>query len=130
MKAILFLCVANSARSQMAEGLARWLRPDLRVESAGSLPGGVHPQAIAALADLGIDGSGQRSKGLADVEPDRFDLVVTLCADEVCPMLPADVERLHWPLPDPAAAQPTEMEASFRAVRDELRTRLGVLLAP
>jgi arsenate reductase len=122
---ILFLCVANSARSQMAEGLARELfagRAD--VESAGSAPTRVSPHAVAALAERGIDIGGQRSKSTADVDVSGADVVITLCAEEVCPVVPAAVERLHWPLPDPAAAPPDQAPGRFRAVRDELERRL------
>lgn len=122
---ILFLCVANSARSQMAEGLARHLFGDRAgVQSAGSAPTRVNPHAIAALAELGIDITGQSSKHVADIPAESIDLVITLCAEEVCPVYPGRVERLHWPLPDPAGAPPDQAPARFRAVRDMLRTHL------
>jgi arsenate reductase len=119
---ILFLCVKNSARSQMAEGLARSMAPPgYRFVSAGSDPGTVNPLAIQALAEERIDISTHRAKGLASVPLDDVDTIVTLCAEEVCPVVPGQVRRLHWPLPDPKDL------ASFRAVRDELRRRLPVL---
>ena len=119
MPTILFLCVKNSARSQMAEGLARSLAPPgYRFLSAGSNPGAVNPLAIQALAEQQIDISTQRAKGLASVPLDAVDTIVTLCAEEVCPVVPAQVRRLHWPLPDPKDLP------SFRTVRDELRRRL------
>lgn len=122
---ILFLCVANSARSQMAEGLARHLFGDrASVQSAGSAPTRVNPHAIAALAEFGIDITGQSSKHVADIPPESIDLVITLCDEEVCPVYPGRVERLYWPLPDPAGAPPDQASARFRAVRDMLRTRL------
>lgn len=122
---ILFLCVANSARSQMAEGLARHLFGGrATVQSAGSAPTRVNPNAIAALAELGIDITGQSSKSVADISPDSIDVVITLCAEEVCPVYPGRVERLHWPLPDPAGAPPDRAPARFREVRDMLRLRL------
>lgn len=122
---LLFLCVANSARSQMAEGLARHLFGDrVTVQSAGSAPTRVNPNAIAALAELGIDASGHTSKLVNDIAPDSIDIVITLCAEEVCPVYPGRVERLHWPLPDPAGAPPDQAMARFREVRDMLRTRL------
>ena len=122
MRTILFLCVRNSARSQMAEGLARSLAPSgYRFLSAGSDPGTVNPLAIQALAEQRIDISTQRAKGLASVPLDAVDTIVTLCAEEVCPVVPGQVRRLHWPLPDPKDL------ASFRAVRDELRRRLPAL---
>lgn len=126
---VLFLCVANSARSQMAEGLARALAPaGVVISSAGSEPTRVRPQAIQALAEVGLDISGHRSMGTDDVEGD-VDAVITLCAEEVCPVWLGHARRLHWGLPDPAGAGATpdeEMDA-FRSVRDELRRRLAVL---
>ena len=126
---ILFLCVANSARSQMAEGIARSLAPeDVKVSSAGSEPTTVRPQAVEALREIGIDVTGQRSKGVDDVER-PVDAVITLCAEEVCPVWLEDATRLHWGLPDPAGVEGTEAEVldAFRAVRDELHRRLRVL---
>ena len=97
---ILFLCVANSARSQLAEGIARSLAPpEVRISSAGSVPTTVRPQAIAALREIGIDASAQTSTGIDDVER-PVDAVVTLCAEEVCPVWLEDAFRLHWRLPD------------------------------
>jgi thioredoxin type arsenate reductase len=128
---ILFLCVANSARSQIAEGLARRLAPPgTRVYSAGSEPGTIHPLAVRVLAEAGVDAAGQRSKGLDAVPLDEIDLVVTLCAEEVCPLFPRPVKRLHWPLSDPARVDGDEAArlAAFRAVRDELARRIPVLL--
>jgi arsenate reductase len=129
---VLFLCVANSARSQMAEGLARQLGGERwQVWSAGSRPAFVHPLAIRALAEVDIDISAQRSKGIADVPMASVDLVVTLCAEEECPVLPGNVRRLHWPLTDPAGIAGNEEKQLqwFRTVRDELRARITGLLA-
>jgi arsenate reductase len=126
---VLFLCVANSARSQMAEGIGRSLAPPgVRVSSAGSEPTSVRPQAVAVLAEIGVDISDQRSKGVGDVER-PVDAVVTLCAEEVCPVWLGDALRVHWGLPDPAAVEGSEEEklAAFRGVRDELVRRLRVL---
>ena len=126
----LFLCVANSARSQMAEALARTLcTGQQQVYSAGSSPSQVNPLAVRVMEEIGIDLSGQSSKGLEDVPLDRVDRVVTLCAEEICPGFPARVERLHWALPDPAATAGDEEAGldGFRAVRDELRRRLPAL---
>jgi arsenate reductase len=130
MPTILFLCVANSARSQMAEGLARAMAPPgYRFLSAGSEPGALHPLAVAAMAEVGIDISGHRAKGLDAVPLEEVDTIVTLCAEEVCPVVPGQVRRLHWPLPDPARAAGTEAErlAAFRAARDRLRELLPAL---
>ena len=122
---IVFLCVANSARSQMAEGLARHLFGDrVHVQSAGSQPTRVNPNAIAVMAEIGINILTQTSKSIDDVDIQQADLVITLCADEVCPVVPGSVERLHWPLPDPVAASPDRMVEAFRSVRDELKRRL------
>lgn len=130
-RALLFLCVANSARSQMAEGIARSRAPHLPVMSAGSCPTSLHPLAVEALAELGIDISAQRSKSVDEIPKERVRTVITLCAEEVCPVFPGDVERLHWPLPDPAGAGETDAErlAAFRRVRDELRGKIEALLA-
>ncbi len=134
VRSILFLCVANSARSQMAEGLARALFGDtVRVQSAGSAPSRVHPLAVRAMAEVGIDISGQRSKSVDQIAPDSVDLVITLCAEEVCPAFLAEVPRLHWPIEDPARSEPGEDEASqlerFRRAREQIRGRLEVLAA-
>jgi arsenate reductase len=130
-KHILFLCVANSARSQLAEGVARALAPaGVRVSSAGSEPTEVRPLAIEALAEIDIDIRDHRSKGMESViRP--VDAVITLCEEEVCPVWLDDAWRIHWGLPDPAAVSgsPDQQRAAFRSVRDELRRRLGVLLA-
>lgn len=122
---ILFLCVANSARSQMAEGLARALFGGrATVMSAGSAPTTLNPHAVDALAERGIDISGHTSKAIAGIDLSPVDIVITLCAEEVCPVVPDRVERLHWPLQDPAAAPPELAAARFRAVRDEIEDRL------
>jgi arsenate reductase len=130
MKRILFLCVANSARSQMAEGLARkMLGSDVEVLSAGSRPSKVNPYAIEAMSEIGIDISGHRSKSVDDVDPASVDTVITLCADEVCPILPGRVQRLHWPIPDPASDDPTispeDLRRRFRVARDEVQARIS-----
>ncbi len=130
---ILFVCTANSARSQMAEGLARALAlPALEVASAGTRPSSVHPQAIEAMRERGIDIGNQRSKRIDEVGG-PFDYVVTLCDDasQACPALPARRARLHWSLPDPAAAAGSEAERLrvFRQVRDEIERRLSAWLA-
>jgi len=122
---ILFLCVANSARSQMAEGLARHMFGDrAEVASAGSVAAGVNPHAIAVLNDQGIDISSQYSKSVADLDAASFDVIVTLCAEEVCPVVPGRVTRLHWPLPDPTKSPEAEVVTRFRETRDEIRRRL------
>jgi arsenate reductase len=129
---VLFLCVANSARSQMAEGIGRSLAPEgVRVSSAGSEPSAVRPQAVAVLAEIGIDASGHRSKSFDAFDADDVDCVITLCAEENCPAWLGDALRVHWPLPDPAAAAGlgSEVLEAFRSVRDELSRRLEALFA-
>ena len=129
---ILFLCVANSARSQMAEGLARhMLGSSARVHSAGSHPGKVNPYAIDVLREVGIEISHHTSKSVDSIDPAGVELVITLCAEEVCPVFLGRARRVHWPLPDPAAATGTDAErlARFREVRDEIRRRLPSLRA-
>ena len=126
---ILFLCVANSARSQMAHGIARALAPaHVQVSSAGSEPTSVRPQAIAALKELNIDIRHHRSQGMDDVER-PVDVVVTLCAEEVCPAWLEPALRVHWGLPDPAGVEGSDEEKlqAFRDVRDELVRRLSVV---
>jgi len=123
LKTIVFLCVANAGRSQMAEGLARAMAPPEGYQflSAGSQPRTVNPLAVRALAEQDIDIGHHRAKGLDDVPLAQADVIVTLCADEVCPYVPGAVKRLHWPLLDPTTLD------DFRAVRDELRRRLPAL---
>ena len=126
---ILFLCVANSARSQMAEAVARHLAPpDVRISSAGSVPTSVRPEAIRVLEEIGIDASGQRSKGVDEITRD-VDAVITLCAEEVCPVWLGATHRVRWGLPDPAAVEGDEEARldAFRSVRDELVRRLRVV---
>jgi arsenate reductase len=118
---MLFLCVANSARSQMAEGLARRLfGPLVTVASAGSEPTSVRPLAIDAMREVDIDITQHRSKGVDQIDPESVDIVITLCAEEVCPVWLGHARRLHWPIPDPAPGGLDE----FRAARDAIRWRL------
>jgi arsenate reductase len=127
---VLFMCVANSARSQMAEGLARHLAPPgVMIYSAGSAPSRVNPYAIRVMREAGIDISGQRSKTVDDVPHAEIGTVVTLCAEEVCPFFAGDVRRLHWPFEDPAGAGGSEADslAAFRRVRDALRVKITEL---
>ena len=128
-KHLLFVCVANSARSQMAEGLSRSLAPEgVAISSAGSEPTRVRPQAIQALSEVGLDISGHTSNGTNDVSG-HVDAVISLCAEEVCPVWLGHAWRLHWSLPDPVGSGQTpeeEMDA-FRSVRNELACRLTVL---
>lgn len=118
----------------MAEGFARHLAGgEHEILSAGIEAHGKNPRALAAMAELGIDISGQESTRLSEDMLASCDLVVTVCghADEHCPVLPQGVRRRHWPLPDPARASGTEEEitAQFRRVRDDLRQRVTELLS-
>ena len=129
MKSILFLCVANSARSQLAEGLARNLYGQkASVESAGSEPSGkVQPWAIKTLEESGIDISRHHSKAVDALPPSflaSLDFVITLCAEEVCPAIVTKGKRLHWPIPDPAGVSEAEKPAALRKARDEIKKRL------
>jgi arsenate reductase len=128
-ESILFLCVANSARSQMAEGLGRMLFGDrLPVMSAGSEPSKVNPYAIEVMRELGIDLSTHHSKSVQTIDPTTVGTVITLCAEEVCPVFLGKARRLHWPIPDPASKDPSlpreEMLTRFRTVRDTIRGML------
>lgn len=126
---ILFLCVANSARSQLAEGIAKNLFADMaEIESAGSEPSGkVQPWAIETLKEDGIDISRHTSKAITDL-PQSFlndlNYVITLCAEEVCPVFLSRAERLHWPIQDPANQPEDKKPEAFRAAREEIRKRL------
>ena len=127
---ILFMCVANSARSQMAEGLARKLLKNVEIASAGSVPQFVHPMAQKALAELGIDTLRHSSKSWEQLPQDfreNLNYVITLCAEEVCPIAVTQATRLHWPMPDPAAAEPGEQLQRFRQVRDEIQLKIEEL---
>jgi arsenate reductase (thioredoxin) len=127
---VLILCTGNSARSQMAEGLLRHDAGDtFEVESAGTMPGTVRPEAIAVLRELGIDISAHRSKHVEEFNGQRFDIVITVCdnAKESCPVFSGAVERLHHSFDDPPPASEgttEERTAEFRRVRDELRAYL------
>ncbi len=130
-RSLLFLCVQNSARSQLAEALARHLAPaGVSVSSAGSQPATVRPQVLEVLSERGVSTSGLHSKSVDDLGDKVVDLVVTLCAEEVCPVFLKNVPHLHWALPDPARVQgePARLDA-FRQVRDELLVRLPVLFS-
>ena len=132
MKGVLFLCVANSASSQIAEGIARSLAPaETKIWSAGSRPTNVRPEAIAVLKEIGIDISGHRAKTVAQIPAAEVDTVITLCGEEECPVFLGKATRLHWSLPDPAAVSGAEAErlSAFRQVRDVLRRRIDDFFA-
>lgn len=127
---LLFMCVANSARSQLAEGLARAVFPEADIQSAGSRPGKLNPYAVAVMREAGLDISKHFSKSTEELPGDfleNLDYVITLCAEEVCPVLVSKAKKLHWPLPDPATKEPVpEAEAleRFRSARDAIQSRL------
>lgn len=112
----------------MAEGLARHTLGDrVEVSSAGSKPSNVNPHAIQAMAEIGIDITDQHSKSVHTIDPTGFDLVITLCTEEVCPILPRRVRRLHWPIPDPAAQAPGDPQTRFLAARDLIQQQINTL---
>lgn len=126
---VLFLCVANSARSQLAEALARHrFGSRLRVCSAGSAPSRVNPYALAVLREVGVDTTGLHSKHVDTIDPSTVDLVITLCAEESCPLFLGDAERWSWAMPDPDRAHEALSEearlVSFRHARDVIASRL------
>lgn len=133
---ILFMCVANSARSQLAEGLAKKVfGQQARIESAGSVPKTVNPLAIEVLKEIGLDISSHSSKTVDQISSEflaGLNYVITLCAEEVCPVfLSKTAKRLHWPLPDPAGQPGTyeEQLERFRKTRIEIEKRLVQLKA-
>lgn len=128
---ILFMCVANSARSQLAEGLAKQIFPDAEIQSAGSHPAKLNPYAVKVMKEVGIDISTHFSKSI-DQLPAKFvnevNYVITLCAEEVCPTVTAQkAKRLHWPFSDPATKDLLTEEVMlqrFREARDHIKARL------
>ena len=127
---VLILCTGNSARSQMAEGLLRARAGDrFEVESAGTKPSLVRPEAIAAMRELGVDLTSHRSKSVDEFRGQHFDYVITVCdnAKESCPVFPGSVTRIHWSFEDPAAATGDEAArvAEFRRIRDQIDARFA-----
>lgn len=127
---VLFLCTGNSARSQMAEGYLRSVAGErFDVMSAGIEPKGLNPLAVAAMLEIGIDISSQRSKDVAEFVGTPVQYVVTVCSNarEKCPVFPATVKFIHWDLDDPAAVQGTEEEklAAFRQARNKIAAHIG-----
>jgi arsenate reductase len=113
----------------MAEGLMRHESGGhADVFSAGTKPSGLRPEAVAVMAEIGIDISGGRSKSVDEFKGQAFDYVITVCdnAAEACPVFPGAANRLHWPFEDPAAAEGTreQLEAAFRKVRDQIQQRI------
>ncbi|MCC6332674.1 MAG: GNAT family N-acetyltransferase [Myxococcales bacterium] len=133
-RGVLFLCVANSARSQMAEGLARQLFGDrFPVASAGSAPSRVNPFSVEVMREVGVDVSAHRSKSVEEIDAATVGTVITLCAGEVCPVLLGRARRLHWPIADPASKDTSlsddELRARFRAARDLIQAKLAQWVA-
>jgi arsenate reductase len=129
---ILFMCVANSARSQLAEGLVRHLLgPQVEIQSAGSQPTHVNPYAVKVMTEIGVDVSKHSSKSVNDLSTaftQDLNYVITLCAEEVCPVLfSKNAKRLHWPFQDPASKEvlpDEEMTVRFRKARDLIATAI------
>ena len=131
---LLFLCVANSARSQIAEGLARQMFGDrATIQSAGSQPSRVNPCAIEVMREAGVDLASHTSKSVDTIDPAGVDVVITLCAEEVCPVFLGKVRRIHWPIPDPASDDPSltrdALLSRFRTARETIRARLEAFAA-
>ena len=131
---VLFVCLHNSARSQMAEGMLRaWAGDRYEVASGGTEARGVRPEAIAVMAELGIDISGHTSKTIEGFVSQPWDWLIPVCEEacEACPYVPGAKAVLRWSFDDPAAASGSEAErlAEFRRVRDELTTRIRAFIA-
>lgn len=125
------MCVANSARSQLAEGLARSLFSGaVDIESAGSKPSNLNPLAVEVMKEVGIDLSKNFSKTADNLSPHflvQLDYVITLCAEEVCPVIVSKARKLHWPMPDPAGHAEMSHEEQlqlFRVTREEIKKKL------
>lgn len=133
MKKIMFLCTANSCRSQMAEGFANeYSRGSLEIYSAGLMAAGVHRRAVAVMKEVGIDISGQHSKEIDTDLLRQMDTVVTLCghAEEACPRTPPEIKRIHWPIRDPVGTlgQENYIMEDFRRAREEIRENVRALI--
>lgn len=133
MKKIMFLCTANSCRSQMAEGFAKEFGKGLiEVHSAGLMAAGVHNRAIAVMKEIGIDISNQKSKVIEEGLLKQMDIIVTLCgyAEELCPYTPPEIKRIHWPIKDPVGTIGIEQEImnEFRRARDEIKEKVQKLI--
>jgi arsenate reductase len=129
----MFLCTANSCRSQMAEGFAKEFGKGLiEVYSAGLMSAGVHKRAIVVMKEIGIDISKQKSKEINEELLKKMDIVVTLCgnAEATCPWTPPHIKRIHWPIKDPVGSTGTEEEImnEFRRARDEIKEKVKKLI--
>jgi arsenate reductase (thioredoxin) len=133
MKKIMFLCTANSCRSQMAEGFAKeYSRGSVEVHSAGLMAAGVNRRAIAVMQEVGIDISGQQSKEIDENLLRQMDIVITLCghAEQTCPLTPPQIKRIHWPIRDPVGTIGNEEHImdDFRRTRDEIKEKVRELI--
>ncbi|MEW6571683.1 MAG: arsenate reductase ArsC [Nitrospirota bacterium] len=133
MKKVMFLCTANSCRSQMAEGFAREFgKGIIEVYSAGLIKAGVHKKAIAVMKEIGIDISEQKSKTIDVDVLKKMDIIVTLCtnAEACCPITPSEIKRIHWPVRDPVGTLGTEefIMNDFRRARDEIKEKIKILI--
>ncbi len=133
MKRLMFLCTANSCRSQMAEGFAKEFGKGLiEVYSAGLFAAGVHKRAIAVMKEIGIDISRQKSKTINEDLLKQMDIIVTLCgnAEEACPWTPPHIKRIHWPIKDPVGTIGTQEEImnEFRRARDQIKEKILKLI--
>lgn len=129
MLKIMFLCTANSCRSQMAEGLARELgKGFVEAYSAGIMTADVQPRAIVVMKEIGIDISRQRTKLINPDLLKEMDMFISLCdyADNLCPQLPPEIKKVHWPIKDPVGTLGTEQTImrEFRRARDDIRQRI------
>lgn len=133
MKKVMFLCTANSCRSQMAEGFAKEFGKGLiKVHSAGLIAVGVHKRAISVMKEIGIDISNQKSKMINENLLKQMDIIVTLCvyAEALCPYTPPEMKRIHWPIKDPVGTIGAEGEImnEFRRARDEIKEKIQELI--
>ncbi len=133
MKKLMFLCTANSCRSQMAEGFAReYGKGIIETFSAGLFPSYVHPRAIEVMKETGIDISNQKSKAIDEKILKQMDIIITLCghAEAMCPMTPPAIKKIHWPIEDPVGTTGTEEDIinAFRKARDEIKTKIQSLV--
>jgi arsenate reductase len=132
-KKIMFLCTANSCRSQMAEGFAKTFGKDIvEVYSAGLMAAGVNRRAAEVMGEFGVDISNQESKEIDETLLKQMDIIITLCghAEETCPRTPPHIKRFHWPIQDPVGTTGTEEEImkDFRRARDEIKERVRRLI--
>lgn len=131
---ILFLCVGNSARSQIAEALLNEMRPSWEIRSAGSKPSRINPYTIEVLMEVNIDIATKESKSVSDLPIDfikNLDFIITLCNEEICPVIQSKAQKIHWPFPDPVTSDKisdTEALARFRQVRENIKNKIQIFI--